>query len=338
MKKKIAASAVLIILFALQLSAGQSIDRLKLDKGDLPGGYAFGTEIMSVSIQPVTFYKMPESSGLMPAPLKKDFQTLMFEGKPRGSMLLFQYRDSREAAGVRSFLTGLLWGDQDGPTAMHPEELYIHENVVLIFCFGYRSEESLLVKKFLKEQRKIDLFTPEDRFVVVIAAAQKFYNADDVQKGIDLMKKNYDDIKGYSFGQFFLAEFYYMAHDWEGAKTHYRNALDIHEKTNRLPDDGSLWASYHGLGISCAMTGKVDESVGPFRKSLELARATKRPAMIAGSAYDLSCSLAVLKNYDEAYKLLSESIKLEKKYREMAGKDDCFRDALAQKRFKDLLR
>ncbi len=338
MKKSIAASAALVILFALQLFADQSIDSLKLAKGDLPQGYTFGTEIMSVSVQPVTFYKMPDSSGLMPGPVKKDFQTFMYEGKPRGSLLLFQYRNSKDAAGVKGFLTGLLWGEQNGPTKMHPEEMYIYENVVMIFCFGYRSEESLMVKKFLNEKRKINLLTSQDRFISVIAEAQKFYNAKDVQKGIDLLKKNYNDIKGYSFGHFFLAEFHYMAHDWDGAKTHYRSALDLHEKINRLPDDGSIWATYHGLGISCAMTGQVQESVGPFRKSLELGRTLKRPAMVSGSAYDLSCSLAVLKQYDEAYSLLTESIKLENKYREMARKDECFRDALTQKRFRDLLK
>lgn len=337
MKKSIIATASLVVLLAVQLTADQSIENLKLGKEDLPEGYAFGTEIMAVSVQPVTFYSMPDSSGLMPAPVKKDFQTLLYGGKPRGSLLLFRYRSPREAGSVKSFLAGLLWGDQDGPTRLHPEEMYVHEDVVMIFCFGYRSEESLLVKKFLRDKRKIDLFTPEDRFMALIAEAQKFYNARDVRKGIDLLKKNYDDIRDRSFGHFFLAEFHYMAHEWDGAKAHYQSALDLHERTNRLPDAGSLWAAHHGLGISCAMTGRVKESVGPFRKSLEMARALKRPAMVSGSAYDLSCSLAVLGEYDEAYELLSESIRLERKYRDMARKDECFRDALAQKRFRDLL-
>ena len=338
MKKYAALLATLMLLSAMRLAADQSIESLKLGKGDLPRGYSFGTEIMAVSVQPVTFYKTPDTSGLMPNPVKKDFQAFMYEGKPRGSLLLFQYGSSREALGVKSFLAGLLWGEDNGPTEMHPEEMYIHENVVMIFCFGYRSRESLMVKTFFREKKKIDLFTPEDRFMALVAEAQKFYDARDVKKGIDLLKKNYDDIKSYSFGHFFLAEFYYMAHEWDSAKSHYRSALEIHEKTNRLPDDASLWAACHGLGISCAMTGQVKESVAPFRKSLEMARAMKRPAMVSGSAYDLSCSLAVLKEYDEAYELLAESIRLEKKYRDMARKDECFRDALAQKRFRELLR
>ncbi|HPC42387.1 MAG TPA: tetratricopeptide repeat protein [Spirochaetota bacterium] len=338
MKKPIALITALILLAALRLVADQSIESLKLGTGDLPQGYAFGAELMAVSVQPVTFYKMPDASGLMPGPVKKDFQTFLYEGKPRGSLLLFQYASAKEADGVKSFLTGLLWGEDSGPTEKHPDEMYVHENVVMIFCFGYRSRESLLVKSFLREKRKIDLFTPEGRFMAVIARAQKFYNVRDVQKGIDHLKKNYDDIRAHSFGHFFLAEFYYMAHEWDNAKTHYRSALDLHEKTNRLPDEGSLWAAHHGLGISCAMTGRVQESVGPFRKSLEMARALKRPAMVSGSAYDLSCSLAVLGEYDEAYELLAESIRLEKKYRDMARKDECFRDALVQKRFRDLLK
>lgn len=337
MKKPIVLSAALILLSAMRLAADQSIENLKLGRGDLPQGYSFGTEITAVSVQPVTFYKMPDSSGLMPVPVKKDFQAFLYEGKPRGSLLLFQYRSGKEAASVKSFLGGLLWGAENGPNETHPEEMYIHENVVMIFCFGYRSRESLLVKGFLREKRTIDLFTPEDRFMALIAEAQKFYNARDVRKGIDLLKKNYDDIRDRSFGHFFLAEFHYMAHEWDGAKAHYQSALDLHERTNRLPDAGSLWAAHHGLGISCAMTGQVKESVGPFRKSLEMARALKRPAMVSGSAYDLSCSLAVLGEYDEAYELLSESIRLERKYRDMARKDECFRDALAQKRFRDLL-
>ncbi len=338
MKKSLAVSLALVMMCAPQLFAGQSIDSLKLSKGDLPKGYDFGTGIMSVSIQPVTFYKMPDSSGIMPSPVKKDFQAFMYEGKPRGSLLFFQYRDGKEAASLKNFLAGLLWGEENGPTIKHPEEMYIYENIVIIFCFGYRSEESLLVKKFLKDKRKIDLFTPEDRFVIVIEAAQKLYNDKDVQKGIEFLEKNYKDIKDFSFGHYFLAEFYYMAHDWDKAKTHYRSALELHETKNKLPDEGSLWAVWHGLGISCAMTGQVQESVEPFRKSLDLARSMKRPAIIAGSAYDLSCSLAVQGQFDEAYQFLRESIKLEKKYIEMARKDECFREALSQKRFKELLK
>src|SRR4030042_1188156 len=298
MKKHWVASAALIFLLIAPASSGNlSIDDLKLPKTDLPQGYDFGKEIMSISIQPCTFYEMPEQSGVVPKPEKKDFQTLEFEGTHRGSLLLFQYKDKHAAERVKSFLSGLLWGDQGGPTNMHPEEMYVFENIILIFCFGYQSDESLLVKNFLRDRKGINLGSQDEQFRQVIATAHAYYNSNDVGKGIEYLKKNYDAIRNYSFGNYFLAEFYYLSHDWVNANRHYAQALGLHNSKNKLPDDGSLWATYHGLGMSCAMTGRVPESVEPFAKSLEIARKKKRGTMIAGSAYDLSCSHAVLTQF-----------------------------------------
>lgn len=338
MKKLATVITAILIAACGAYAADYSIDSLKLTKADLPDGYELGNEIRAISIQPVTFYEKPDQMGILPGPVKKAYQELRFKGATRGTLMLFQYKNADEPARIEGFLKGLLWGEATGPSAMHPEELYIAENVIFIFCFGYQSEESRLVKDFLSEKKGVVIGGPGDPFRNVIRKAQHYYNKDDAKKGIAYLKKEYSAIKNHSFGQYFLAEFYYMTHDWAKAGEHYRLALGLHAGKDPLPDTGSLWACNHGMGISCAMTGRVKDSVGYFAASLDLARTMKQDKLIASSAYDLSCSHAVLKNLDSSYKLLAEAIKLDGKYKSMARGDDCFKEAMAEKRFIDLLK
>jgi hypothetical protein len=319
-------------------AADYSIDTLKLTKTDLPAGYELGNEINTISIQPVSFYNLPDQSGMLPKPTKKSCQELRFKGDTRGTLMTFQYGSAVDTDRVELFLTGFLWDGTGGPTAVHPEELYVAGNVIFIFCFGLRSDESRLVRGFLMEKKGVALEPGDDPFKKVMRRARRYYNKSDVQKGIRYLKKEYDTIRYHSVGQLFLAEFYYMARDWAGAGRHYRLALDLHEGKDPLPDPGSLWACHRGLGVSLAMTGRVKESIAPLAMSLELGRKNRRNTQVASSAYDLSCSQAVLKQFDSAYPLLAEAIRLDAKYKVMARGDDCFRDALAEKRFSDLLK
>jgi hypothetical protein len=332
------------IMFALAVAscgayaADFSIDALKLAKADLPDGYALGNEIKTISIQPVTFYNAPGQDGTLPEPVKKSCQELLFNGDTRGTLMMFQYGSAADADRVELFLAGLLWGGTGGPVELHPEELYIARNVIFILCFGFRSEESRLVRSFLAERKGIALESGDDPFKKVTRRARRFYSRSDVQKGIRYLNREYDTIRGRSAGELLLAEFYYMARDWAGAERHYRLALGLHGGTDPLPDPGSIWAGQHGLGVSLAMTGRVKESIAPLSVSLELARKELPGNRIASSAYDLSCSHAVLKDFDRAFPLLAEAVRRDGKYRALARGDDCFKEALAQKRFSDLLK
>ena len=338
MKQFVTTIIAIITLACGALAAEQSIDRLKLTKADLPEGYELGTDIRAISIQPVTFYDKPDQMGLLPMPVKKAHQELRYKGATRGTLMMFQYKNADEAGSIEGFLKGLLWGEPTGPSEMHPEELYVADNVIFVFCFGYRSDESQLVKDILREKKGVAIGGPVDPFKQVITRARRYYNKDDAKKGIAYLKKEYDVIKDRSFGQYFMAEFYYMVHDWAGAGEHYRLALDLHGGKDPLPDKGSLWACNHGMGISCAMTGRVKESVDYFTASLDIARGLKEEKMTASSAYDLSCSYAVLNDLDRSCKLLSEAIRLDGKYKVMAREDECFKQARAEKRFAELLK
>lgn len=337
-------SYVIYAVCALVIAAGHayaadySIDRLKLAKADLPAGYELGSEIRTISMQPVTFYNAPDQMGMLPKPVKKCHQELRFNGETRGTLMMFQYRNADEPARIEGFLKGLLWGDPTGPAAQHPEELYIAGNVVFIFCFGYQSEESGLVKDILREKKGVVIGGPEDPFKRVIAKAGRYYNKSDAKKGIAYLKKEYVVIKDRSLGQYCLAGLYYMVGDWVNAGEHYRLALGLHEGRDPLPTTDALWESNHGLGISLAMAGRVKESIGPLAASLDLGRKNRQDRQIASSAYDLSCTYAVLKDFPRAYPLLAEAIRLDVKYKTLARGDDCFKEALAEKRFSDLLK
>ena len=319
-------------------AAGYSIDLPRLTKADLPAGYELGNEIRTIAIQPVTFYNMPDQAGILPKPVKKAFQELRFNGDTRGTLMMFQYGSAADTERVEGFLAGFLRGDAGGPTPMHPEELYVARNVMFIFCFGYRSDESRLVKDVLREKKGVALESTDDPYRKVTRRARRFYNRRDVRKGIAYLKKEYDTIRDRGEGQFLLAGFYFMARDWAGAERHYRLALGLHEGTDPFPDPGMLRACHHGLGISLAMAGRVEASIAPLAASLEAGRKNGKGTEVAGSAYDLSCSLAVLKQFNRAFPLLAEAIRLDGKYRAMARADDCFKEALAEKRFSDLLK
>jgi len=319
-------------------AADHSIDTLKLTGADLPAGYEIGSRINTISIQPVTFYNTPDQLGTLPKPSKKSFQELRLNGDTRGTLLMLQYGSAADAERVGLFLTGFLWGGTGGPTATHPEELYAAGNLIFIFCFGFQSEESRLVRGFLVEKKGLALESGDDPFKKVMRRARRYNSRTDVQKGIRYLKKEYGTIRDRSAGQLLLAEFYYMARDWAGAGRHYLLALELHGGKDPLPDPGSLWACHRGLGVSLAMTGRVKESIAPLAASLDLGRKNRQNTQVASSAYDLSCSHAVLKEFDRAYPLLAEAIRLDVKYKVMARGDDCFRDALAEKRFSDLLK
>ena len=281
---------------------------------------------------------MPDQEGVLPKPAKQAFQELRLNGDTRGTLMMFQYGSAGDAERAEGFLTGHLWAGAGGPTAMHPEELYIARNVIFIFCFGFRSDESRLVKEFLAVRKGVALESADDPFRKVTRRAGRLFNRRDVHRGIKYLNREYGTIRDRSFGQFFLAGFYYMARDWAGAERHYRLALGLHEGKDPLPDPVSLWACRHGLGISLAMTGRVKESIAPLAASLDLGRKIRQGARIASSAYDLASSYAVLKQYSLAFPLLAEAIRLDVKYKAMARGDDCFKEALAEKRFSDLLK
>jgi tetratricopeptide (TPR) repeat protein len=91
------------------------------------------------------------------------------------------------------------------------------------------------------------------------------------------------------------------------------------------------------LGLACAESGKVADSVEPLRKSFEIADQLKRGER-AAIAYNLARSCAVTGMANDAIKYLNVAISSAPQHKKVAAEDRAFASLAADKRFQALVR
>lgn len=123
---------------------GQGIEKLKLTDTDVPEKYKPTDEMLYKSIQAGTFY---EQTDLYPALIgkvkNKTFQS--YESKDdKGAIYYYEFEENFEG---QEFLGGLLWGGKKR-TKAHPEEMFVKDNILVIWSFADKSE----LKKISKDK------------------------------------------------------------------------------------------------------------------------------------------------------------------------------------------
>lgn len=127
------------------------LSHLLFKDGELAGA-ELGKNLIAKSIQVQYFFLRPDTYSVMLPPLaEKDIQSI--ETKTgRGSVMFFRYEG--EAESMKGFLTGLFYGPSGAPSADHPEEFIVRNDMLIIFCFEKNSALGSEVKKRIIEKLK----------------------------------------------------------------------------------------------------------------------------------------------------------------------------------------
>jgi len=136
-----------LIFFATILfcsSYGQGFENLKLTDAEVPEKYKPTDEMLYQSIQAATFYKQTDLYGALIGKVKNKTFQLYESPDDKGAIYYYEFEEKFEG---KDFLQGLLWGGKK-PTKAHPEEIFIKDNLLVIWSFVDKSE----IKKISKDK------------------------------------------------------------------------------------------------------------------------------------------------------------------------------------------
>lgn len=113
-----------------------NIDDIELQPSDLPEGYKLSDKLLCPSIQTTLFYESYDElyEQKFGVPDKKEYQSFENPNGDNGSILYFHYKEPLPAE-TKVFLSGLFWGTSTKPTSEHPEEFFVSDNEIVIWCF-----------------------------------------------------------------------------------------------------------------------------------------------------------------------------------------------------------
>lgn len=142
MKQRLTLTFLLTTIFCS--TYGQGFEKLKLTETEVPDKYKPTDEMLFKSIQAGTFYEQTDLYGALIGKVKnKSFQS--YESKDdKGTIYYYEFEEKFEG---QEFLEGLLWGGKK-PTKAHPEELFVKDNILVIWSFVDKSE----LKKISKDK------------------------------------------------------------------------------------------------------------------------------------------------------------------------------------------
>lgn len=142
MKQRLTLTFLLTTIF--YLTYGQGFENLKLKDTEVPVKYKQTEEMLYKSIQAGTFYEQTDLYGSLIGKVKnKTYQS--YESKDdKGTIYYYEFEENFEG---QDFLGGLLWGGKK-PTKAHPEEIFVNDNILIIWSFADKSE----LKKISKDK------------------------------------------------------------------------------------------------------------------------------------------------------------------------------------------
>ena len=141
--KKIILITSCLIMFTISLFS-QKLEKIKLTELEIPAEYKLSENSQCKSIQASTLFKNPEMYEMIYGKIKNK-QIQNFENaKDSGSVLYIEFEKNFEN---ESFIKSLIWGKSDKPTKKNPEEIFVKNNVLIIWSFEDKSELKIISKK-----------------------------------------------------------------------------------------------------------------------------------------------------------------------------------------------
>jgi hypothetical protein len=114
---------------------GQGFEKLKLTDTEVPDKYKATKKILYKSVQAINFYNDTDLYSFIGEIKSKDYQS--FKSKDdEGTIFYFEFEQEFKGQG---FVEGLLWGDKKA-SKEHPEEIFIKDNILIIWSFSENSE------------------------------------------------------------------------------------------------------------------------------------------------------------------------------------------------------
>lgn len=123
-----------------------SVEDIKLRKNEIPKNYEFTNKLFTYSIQVRMFYDEPHLFGSSLSNISKQYQSIVGK-KERGSILYFKF-DKDFSNSDRERVKSNFYGPERRLSAHHPEEIYINNNILIIWAFRPNSE----IKKISQEK------------------------------------------------------------------------------------------------------------------------------------------------------------------------------------------
>ena len=148
--KKYLMLIICLVIYSTNMFS-QKIEKMKLSELEIPKDYKLTEESRCKSIQASIFFKNPEMYEMIYGKIKsKEVQN--FENETdSGSILYLEFEEKFESI---SFVKGLIWGKSDKPTSKNPEEIYVENNILIIWSFNKESELKKLSKAKVESEKK----------------------------------------------------------------------------------------------------------------------------------------------------------------------------------------
>ncbi|MFI5402037.1 MAG: TPR end-of-group domain-containing protein [Planctomycetota bacterium] len=353
--RAVAALALLACVGLAQEKAPLPFDAVLVKPAELPKTVKLVDGMHCVSPQAKTYFETPALKDIMktlapevaakvseetldqfPVPKRKECQSFQAQGRPAGSVLVFEYAE--DADETLAFLRPYIWGERR--SEKHPEEFVVHGRHLWVLSFPYPAGDPAAEWYKDRLRKKFRVPAPRERPDLAALRGQvvKAFEAKDAAAGIKLLQPN-AKAADWSLGQNMHGQFAEMKKDHALAEKAYRKALQLHDTIADPLDPRLLWVTLDGLAIALHAQGKRPEAVKLLARALEAATECEdgvRQAR-AQSHYNLACVHAMMKKYEDAAHALDEAIRGDPSYVETARKDPDFAEALKLKEFQAVL-
>lgn len=329
----------LLFPVAAAAAAEPTFEKLLVREAELPDGWRLvdGAAANAPPPQPRSFYDLPEMKGLLPKPVAKRAQTIVAGDRPTGVVYLFEYDEGTSLAGVREFLTGLLYGEDGHRSAEHPAEMLFADRFLFVFAYPMGDPAAEWVKARLRKEFRIPAMRFRKDLAPLVPKLLAVYRTNEVDAGLKLLADREEQIADWSFGWYFRGEFGGMKEDWALAERGYAKALELSDSLVDPLEDGLVWACLDGLGLAIYVGGDPERSLPVLEKAKQFAAERGMPER-SRTSYNLACALSRLERFDAALAELREAIRLDPKWKESARTDPDFARARERKDFQELLR
>ena len=149
MKKYLLLISCLVICSTNMFS--QKIEKMKLSELEIPKDYKLTEDDQCKSIQASIFFKNPNMYEMIYGKIKSKEVQNFENATDSGSILYLEFEEKFESV---SFVNSLIWGKSDKPTSKNPEEIYVENNILIIWSFNKESELKKLSKAKVELEKK----------------------------------------------------------------------------------------------------------------------------------------------------------------------------------------
>ncbi len=339
MRTAVAFGLLTVVAVAQEKGTPLALDAVLVKPAELPKNVRLVDGVHCVSPEARNYFDKTALEGVRDVPRRRECQSFAAEGRPAGSVLVFEYDDPV----VAETLYGLLQDDLNckDRSAKHPEEIFLADNLVWILSFPFPRPHP--AAEWYKERlrKKFHVRAPRDRPELAPLEQQlrKACDAKDADTGLTLLRENAKAADDWAAGQCVLGQFAVMAKDYVVAEKSCRRAIELHEGFEDLMGADDVVASLDSLAVALGAQGKLEEAVTTIRRAAGEAQKTEDPfGGLARSQFRLAGFYARLGKYAEALPPLKAAIRENPQYKELARTDENLAEARKRKEFQELLK